>query len=59
MVWNETIDQFLQQHGFKSFTPEPCFYTYPNNGEQKSSKAKMLLFLHVDDILLAGQPDEI
>ena len=47
--WWKTIDENLENIGFKSLTSDPCVYTYSERG------AIFILTLYVDDVLLLGK----
>jgi len=48
--WNKTIDRFLRKNNFKPLKAEPCIYVYKEN-----NKAKCLIGLYVDDMVIAGE----
>ena len=49
-VWYETIDSFLKEKGFCKVNSDPYIYIY------LSSSGKVIIFLYVDDLLIAASP---
>jgi len=49
-VWYETINSFLKEKGFCKVNSDPCIYIY------LSSSGKVIIFLYVDDFLIAALP---
>ena len=49
-VWYETIDSFLKEKGFCKVNSDPCIYIY------LSLSGKVIIFLYVDDLLIAASP---
>jgi hypothetical protein len=47
-VWHDTIDTFLQNNGYKKIFADPCIYIL------QTSEGKAIIFLYVDDLLIAA-----
>ena len=46
--WNETLDEYLKELGFRQSSNDPCIYILDSGGEM------FIVAVYVDDIILAG-----
>jgi hypothetical protein len=49
-IWYEAVHSFIEELGFLRTTADPCVYT------RTSPEGRVIVGLHVDDFVLAGQP---
>jgi hypothetical protein len=52
-LWNDELDAYLKSLGFVPSVADACIYSREKNG------SRMLLYVHVDDIAIAGRGDQI
>jgi hypothetical protein len=52
--WNDKIDAWLRQQGWKASPEDPCLYVKPDGQD----KVEMLLYIHVDDSVIAAKDNE-
>jgi hypothetical protein len=48
-IWNNNIDKFMKELGFKQSKAEPCIYVYGEDTE------KVIVGVYVDDLIIASQ----